>query len=149
MSKETVFNSFVLEVGKAIASLEAIISSQEQSDNLLLDLGYSVPSAIDSAYTELKPILTTFSTSIADIIDKLSDDNVDEVALTQDILSLLGALNQLIQFIQQLPTKIDTALAAFQDFLDNSGIKENFPLRLTDYIIIRFLDEYHPAISSF
>jgi len=149
MDKDTVFNSFVLEVGKALATLEAIIADQSLSDNLLLDLGYSVPGPINAAYSDLQPALTAFTTSITDIIDKLSDDNVDEAALTLDVITLLGALNQLIQYIQQLPSKIDTALAAFQDFLNNSGIKDNFPLRLTNYIIIKFLDENHPTMSSF
>jgi hypothetical protein len=142
----SILNFFFLEIANAISSVENHLFDANTLGEFVEKLGYKTPTAIDAAFSDLKTELTDFIADINKISDDLNNSSVDEMALIEDIIALTVTTAQIINTIKNAADKIETELQTYQDYLNNSGIKDNIAERILDYVLIFYLADNHPRI---
>jgi hypothetical protein len=102
-----------------------------------------------SIFDDIFALLPSQSTNLDRVLTKIDSRAFDDPSYLSDIQNLLCSTIDLVNAIIQLPTKVKDALSAYTDFLDNSGIKDDLPIHLLNYLILKYLAENHPALYSF
>ena len=127
--------------------LRPLIEATEDFDaaeDLLRELGYAPPSQV-LAFGELSGV----ANAVADLIDGLRDaiDADDQDGLVQQLVRLLPEVGQVVQAINGFHSKIQQN---FPDspFLTQTDILAAIPRKLTDYLIVKYLEDYRPTVFA-
>ena len=127
--------------------LRPLIEATEDSDlaeGLLRELGYAPPSQV-LAFGELSVV----TSAVADLMGGLRDaiDADDEGKLLQLLARLLPEVGRVAQAINAFHTKIQENFSG-SPFLTQTDILAAIPGKLTDYLIVKYLEDYLPTVFA-
>jgi hypothetical protein len=125
----------------------AATATASNAKALMLNLGY-VPPEQFRVFDNLRARVT----SVRDVIEAMADLSEEDIEanpqlLVDTIRNGVESISGLITDIQNLPTIVQSELNG-SDLLTQTDILEQLPLKLYDYLTIRFLKEYHSRIYS-
>src|SRR5262249_23754008 len=122
--------------------LRPLIEATEDVDlaeNLLRELGYAPPSQV-LAFSGLSGVANVLADVIAGIRDAIDADDQDE--LLEQLARLLPEVGRAVRAINGLHTEIQQNFAS-SPFLVQTDILTAIPGKLTDYLIVKYLEDYH------
>jgi hypothetical protein len=118
--------------------------SPAHAARLLRELGYAPPVA-PPALTELPPILSALEDGLANL--RAAIETEDEQALAVALTQITVDLGRFFVAVQLTVNTMQTAFAG-TDFLAATNFAAEFPQRLIDYLVIRYLEAEHPVVQS-
>src|SRR5882724_10196112 len=127
--------------------LRPLIEATEDSDlaeALLRELGYAPPSQV-LAFSQLGTVANTIADLIAGLYEAIDTD--DQATLLMRLVELLHAVGQVVQAINGFQTRIQQNFIG-SPFLTQTDILDVIPVRLTDYLIVKYLEDYHPTVFA-
>jgi hypothetical protein len=127
--------------------LRPLIEATEDIDlaeDLLRELGYAPPSRV-LAFGELSDVTNAFASFIEGV--RAAVDADDQDGLLQQLARLLPEIGRAVQAISKFQSKIQQNFAG-SPFLTQTDILTAIPSKLTDYLIVKYLEDYHPTIFA-
>ena len=114
------------------------------AEDLLRDLGYAPPSQV-LAFKELSGVVSAVTGLLETVRDAIDEDDNDK--LLQQLAQLIPETGRAIQAINTFNEKIQSNFAG-SPFLTETDILTAIPGKLTEYLIVRYLEDYHPTLFA-
>lgn len=130
------------EISSAIAPLTKL-NTPEKIKQFFHELGFNIPDIEVKLQLEVFGIL---SNKIEEFINESEKENyIRSAEILQELLELASrAFNQ----IKTISEDIQKAFEPYQAFINNSGILENLPKRITDYLVFKYLEQKNRALTE-
>lgn len=146
MSKRNgTIDTICVEICQALMLLQDYLETPETIDKLLNELGYKLPES-PTFLDEISHYFSIFVPNLNRVLESYENNTYNEPEFYIRLHDLIESLIHLIVLINELPEKIDQQYHSYADFLNNSGIKETFVLRLIDYLFINYFQKNQPVI---
>src|SRR5262245_53643570 len=138
------FRPYIELVEDLLRPLSEATEDFDAAEDLLRELGYAPPSQV-LAFGELSGV----ANALADVIGGLRDaiDADDQDGLVQQLVRLLPEVGRVVQAINGFHTKIQQNFPG-SPFLVQTDILAAIPRKLTDYLIVRYLEDYRPTVFA-
>jgi hypothetical protein len=151
MAELGTFDRILAEVGQALLPLRDATASPDAFAGLLLELGWSV--------TDLPQPLRDLGTSADTLYDSLrrllgdgglntgsgaGSGGADPASAVDETARVLAAVQRVVAAVRAIANAPDSA---FPPALLADGFKTTFPLQLIDFLVITYLQRYHPKIG--
>lgn len=114
------------------------------AEDLLRELGYAPPSQV-LAFQELSSIVNAVSSVIESVRAAIDANDQDEII--KHLISMLPEVGRAVQAINDFQAKIQSNFAG-SPFLTLTDILTAIPGKLTEYLIVRYLEDYHPTVFA-
>jgi hypothetical protein len=148
MSKRNgTIDTICVEISQALILLQDHLETPDKIDNLITELGYKLPES-PTFLDEIPHYFSTFLPNLNKVLESYENNTYNEPEFYIKLYDLIESLIHLIDLINELPEKIDQQYHSYAGFLNNSGIKETFVLRLLDYLLINYFQKNQPFIFS-
>jgi hypothetical protein len=129
-----------------IALFDPLVQAVEDTDYaeaLLKDMGYQAPSGA-KFLDDFSPLFSALLQLVDQADDLLrADTEPDYVALFR---SLIDAIQDIVKLIRDIGTTLQSNFPA--DFLTATGMVEQFPRELADYLLVRMIERQYPVMHS-
>jgi hypothetical protein len=131
------------EMSKILLPLQNL-NSKERVTDLLLELGWELPNKmmLDVSFPNLLENVNLLNNAVYAI--EAADTTQDRLIKT---ISLIDAIKSTVDVIYEARTVLSSALDQLQElkeFKETSGIVEEFPIRLLDYLVSIYLQSFYP-----
>ncbi len=144
MAENSILNTSLLEVARAIHPLSEITNAAKATD-LMKKLGFALPAA--QTFTSIPVSLIGKVGAIADDIRALADATTDEDKLNA-VLQLASKIAAVAVEIADMAQNMQAAGAAIASFFANAPLDE-LPRRLLDYVVSVYLENYYSGAYYF
>ena len=126
----------LLEVSRSMEPLQKAITSVEEFDNFLEELGWASAGVLPQPFQTLEGGLS----QLFDLVDQLESGSFDQ----QMVKTLINALKSIINGINDLSSQPDSAFPAI---LNSDNFKNEFPLQVLQHLLITYLHNHQPQIG--
>jgi hypothetical protein len=127
--------------------LRPLVEAAEDFDlaeGLLRDLGYAPPSQV-LAFGELSGVANAVAGAIGGLRAAIDADDQDE--LIKQLAGLVPEVGRAVQALNGFQANIQRNFAG-SPLLVQTDILAAIPGKLTEYLIVRFLEDYHPTLFA-
>jgi hypothetical protein len=135
---------YVEIVEDLLAPLSAAVESPELAEDLLRELGYAPPSQV-LAFRELSATIDAVTDLTAAVRDAVAADDTEETV--KQILLFVVKAGAALKGLNDFANKIQANFAGTQ-FLAVTDILATIPGKLVDYLVVKFLEDYHPVVFA-
>lgn len=150
MAEQGTFERILAEIGQALLPLRDALSSPDAFIGLLQKLGWraegipqplrDVGTAVETLYGSLRRLLGDGGLNVG---TGAGGDSATSVS-ADDVSRAVTAVQAVIKGIQAITTAPDSAIPAS---LRADGFPALFPAQLVDYLVITYLQRFHPSVG--
>jgi hypothetical protein len=138
MSEE--FGPYVALFEQFVRPLAEAVDDSSLAEDLLRDLGYAPPSEV-LAFKELSAAIGAITT-LTDAV-RSADEADEQGELLKQLAELAKEMGRAARGINDFTGRIQANFAG-TPFLADTDILAAIPRKLLDYLVVRFLEDYHP-----
>ncbi len=136
------FLPYVALVEELLQPLVEATSDPVRAETLLRDLGYAPPSEV-LAFNELMAAVDAVTDLVAALRSAIATDDKEETI--KQLLKFVVEAGRAVKDLNDFSAKIQANFAG-SPLLTLTDIVAELPAKLVDYLIVKFLEDYHPTV---
>jgi len=138
------FRPYIEIIEDLLRPLADATEDTDLAEDLLRELGYAPPSQV-LAFQELGGVVSAMAGLIEGVRGAIDDEDEDQLLV--QLARLIPEVGRTVQAINGFQARIQSNFAG-SPFLTQTDILAEIPGRLTEYLIVRYLEDYRPTLFA-